>query len=80
MAGKKQESNYTEIYKALGERIRDLRKDADYTNAGHFAYENGLTASQYGEYENGKDMRLSTLIKIAKIHNLSVSELLKGIA
>jgi hypothetical protein len=79
MVGKKQEANNEEVYKLLGERIKDLRKEADYTNAGHFAYEHGFTASQYGEYEVGKDMRLSTLIRIAKIHNITVSDLLKDI-
>jgi len=79
MVGKKQTKENKEVYKALGERIKDLRKEADFTNAGHFAYENGFTASQYGQYETGKDMRLSTLIRIANIHNLTVSELLKDI-
>jgi len=73
---KKQEEDY---YKRLGSRLKNLRIAKGYTNADYFAYDHNIGRSQYSEYERGKDMRLSTLRKLAAAHKLSVSELLEGI-
>lgn len=79
MAGKKIEKIDQEYYKRLGKRIKDLRIGAGYKNADFFAYDHGIGRSQYSEYERGKDMRLSTLRKLATAHGITVAELLKGL-
>ena len=58
----------------LGTRIKKLRKDKGFTNYEFFAYEKKIGRSQYGQYEKGVDMRLSSIIKIANAHGLSLKE------
>ena len=49
---------------ALGARIRELRKQAGYTNADTFAYEKGFDRTQWGRYERGEvDLQYSSLLK-----------------
>jgi transcriptional regulator with XRE-family HTH domain len=60
--------------KKLGQRLKNLRKAKGYTNYEYFAYEHGLPRSQYGRYESGKDLRYSTLLKLIKIHGMTVAE------
>lgn len=48
----------------VGNRIKELRKKKGYKNQEHFAWDKGLSRSQYGKYENGADMRISSLEKV----------------
>lgn len=57
----------------VGKRIKELRKKK-YSNYEHFAYENDLNRVQYGRYENGKDMRMSSFLKILKALKISPKE------
>lgn len=63
-----------EQLKFLGERIRSLRISAGYSSYETFAYENEISRSQYIRYENGKDIRFSTLIRIITALGVSVEE------
>jgi transcriptional regulator with XRE-family HTH domain len=60
--------------KKLGERIRQLRKDAGYSNAEDFAYENSIPRSAYGRYEQGKNIEFTTLIRIVNCHGITLKE------
>jgi transcriptional regulator with XRE-family HTH domain len=63
----------------LGERVRRLREKRGWSQEG-FAHEGGLGRSFAGAIERGeKDVRLSTLAKLAKALGVSLSQLLKGI-
>ena len=63
----------------LGERVRRLREARGWSQEG-FAHEGGLGRSFAGAIERGeKDVRLSTLLKIARTLGVSLSQLLKGI-
>jgi transcriptional regulator with XRE-family HTH domain len=55
----------------LGERLRYYRKLKGYSNYEHLAYDLGISRSQYGKYENGGNIKFSTLVKI--LHHLKVS-------
>jgi transcriptional regulator with XRE-family HTH domain len=55
----------------LGERLKYYRKLNGYTNYEHLAYDLGISRSQYGKYENGGNIKFSTLLKI--LHHLKVS-------
>lgn len=81
MAGKKQhiEKDTEKYYERLGERIRSLRKAAGYNSYDLFAFEIGMSRSQYASYEKGMDMRLSTLRRLAEVHGITVDVLLKGL-
>jgi transcriptional regulator with XRE-family HTH domain len=58
----------------LGERLKKLRKEIGFSNYEHFAYENELSRSQYGRYENGEDLRFSSLLKVLKAMNISLKD------
>lgn len=58
----------------LGKRIRGLRKAQGFTNAEIFAYEHGISRSQYARYERGEDLRFSTLIKLLTAFGISLNE------
>ena len=63
----------------LGERVRQLREARGWSQEG-FAHEGGLGRSFAGAIERGeKDVRLSTLTKLARALGVSLSQLLKGI-
>ncbi|MCB9290686.1 MAG: helix-turn-helix transcriptional regulator [Lewinellaceae bacterium] len=58
----------------LGERIKALRKARGYSNYEQFAYEHEINRSQYGRYENGEDLRFSSLLKVLKALDISLAE------
>jgi transcriptional regulator with XRE-family HTH domain len=50
--------------KQFGARLKYFRKKSGYTNYNQLASEIGISRSRYGSYENGGNIKLSTLIKI----------------
>ncbi|HEV2961188.1 MAG TPA: helix-turn-helix transcriptional regulator [Candidatus Angelobacter sp.] len=68
-----------EVFKPLGERIRDLRLKKDWSQQ-ELAKAAGLTDSHVGEIERGEiDSSLETLFRIAQAFNITASELFEGI-
>lgn len=81
MAAKKEKLSRAKTSKAkskeleqIGNRIKSLRIKKGYTNYEYFAYEHNITRSQYGRYENGEDMRISSLVKIVKAFDMTLEE------
>lgn len=62
----------------LGKRIRQLRKDAGYTNFMTFAYDHGFNPTQIARWEQGANIRFDSLCRLAKAFDMTVSELLEG--
>ena len=58
----------------LGARLREIRKAKGYKNHELFAYNNDISRSQYGRYEKGSDMKISSLLKILHAHGMSLGE------
>jgi transcriptional regulator with XRE-family HTH domain len=58
----------------LGGRIKALRIKAGYASYETFAYEHGLPRAQYGRYEQGKDLRFSSLVKVVGAFGLTLDE------
>ena len=58
----------------LAARIKQLRIKAGFTSYEYFAYENEISRTQYARYEQGKDVRYSTLLKIISAHGMTVEE------
>jgi hypothetical protein len=58
----------------LALRIKTLRKNKGFSNADFFAYESGISRSQYSRYERGEDIRFSSLIKLIKAFGLTPKE------
>jgi len=62
----------------LGARIKSLRIKAGYASYETFAYEHGLPRAQYGRYEQGKDLRFSSLVKVIAAFNMTLNEFFSG--
>lgn len=74
------EKDFTDFFKALGERLEGKRKAAGYSSSEYFAHEAGVSRAQYVKYESGvTDLKLSNLLKIAEELEIPVDELLKGL-
>lgn len=74
----KSESEEAKHLKKIGERLKYYRKKAGYTNYEYFAYENNISRPQYGKYEAGANIQLTTLMKLLKALNVSLEEFFKG--
>lgn len=62
------------LLEKLGSRLRELRKARGYTNYEQFAFDHGLPRAQYGRYEKGQDLRLSSLVKVLNAMDVSLTE------
>jgi len=58
----------------LSERFKKLRKEKGFTNYEQFAFDNEIPRAQYGRYENGEDLRFSSLLKVLKAMNISLKD------
>jgi transcriptional regulator with XRE-family HTH domain len=61
----------------LSKRIKQLRIDKGYSSYEYFAYDHGISRSQYGRYEKGADLRVSSLIKVIEAFELTPSDFFK---
>lgn len=65
------------VRKNLGIRVRALREKRNWSQEG-LAHESGLARSFTGAIERGeKDLRLSTLVRLANTFKISVAQLFK---
>jgi len=58
----------------IAERLKSLRKKKGYSNMDIFAYEHGFGRAQYGRYENGQDLRFTTIVRLANCFNMNLKE------
>lgn len=66
------------VRKNLGKRVRALRKKRGLSQE-DFAHESGLGRSFAGSIERGeRDIRITTLCKLAEFFRISIAELFKG--
>jgi transcriptional regulator with XRE-family HTH domain len=57
-------------------KIRNRRIELGYNSAEQFAFENKLNRSTYQRVEQGKNMTLETLVKVAQALKTDIKELL----
>lgn len=70
-----EDNNYTKAQlENLGKRLKEVRKEKGYANYEQFAFDNELPRAQYGRYEKGSDLRLSSLLKVLKAMNISLKD------
>jgi len=62
------------IMKQLGARIKELRISKGHSNHEKFAFEHNINRSQYWRYEQGEDLKFSTLLKIIKALDVTLVE------
>jgi transcriptional regulator with XRE-family HTH domain len=72
MAKKKPKKLDPRVY-AIAERLKQLRKDMDYSSYESFAINFDLDRKQYWRIENGSNITISTLIKVLDIHKKDLS-------
>lgn len=65
------------LYKLLGSRITQLRKNAGYTSQETFAYDANVPRALYGRYEKGVNLTLFSLYRILKYHKITFEEFFK---
>ena len=58
----------------FGKRLKQLRKSKGYSNYELFAYQHEIGRAQYGRYEKGADLRLSSLLKLLRAMEISPVE------
>lgn len=58
----------------VGDRMKQLRVSKGYTSYETFAYEHDIPRAQYGRYENGEDLKYSSLLKVTKALGISIKD------
>lgn len=58
----------------LGKRLKALRKAKGFSNYEQFAFTHDIHRVQYGRYENGSDLRFSSLLKVIKAFDMTLEE------
>jgi len=61
----------------LGNKLRELRIEQGFSNYEQFAFTHNLPRAQYGRYEQGQDLRFSSLLKVLKALDISLEEFFK---
>jgi transcriptional regulator with XRE-family HTH domain len=69
---------YEEFLKALGSRIKQLRKERG-LSLRDMVLQHGYNDSQWRKYERGGSINLQSLLKVAKVFEISLSKLLDGL-
>lgn len=73
----KKDKHTQEQLNKLGNRLRQLRIEQGFSNYEQFAFEHNLPRAQYGRYEQGQDLRFSSLLKVLKALDISLEEFFK---
>lgn len=69
------ERELTEEYLTkLGNRIKEIRVSKGYTSYEFFAYDHNISRAQWGRYENGQDLKFSSLLKVIKAFGMTFNE------
>lgn len=58
----------------LGKRVKSLRIAAGYSNYDFFAYDHNISRTQWGRYENGQDLRYTSLLKVVGAFGMTLEE------
>jgi transcriptional regulator with XRE-family HTH domain len=69
-------NNHDEQYylQCLAKRLKQLRKAKGFANYEQFAYTYNIGRAQYGRYETGSNITFVNLVKLVKIHGMSLEE------
>lgn len=65
--------NYNYLYKNIGDRIEELRKDKNLTQE-KLAEKAGLHRAYFWDIENGRNISIKTIYKISQALGVTLSE------
>jgi len=74
-----QKVDYSESYKAIANRLKELRKAHGYKNYEHIAFKLNMSRSAYWRLESGANFELKTLIRICELFKITLAEFFQGI-
>ena len=74
-----QETDYSVTYKAIANRLKELRKAKGYKNYEHIAFELNMSRSAYWRLESGANFELKTLIRICILFKITLAEFFEGV-
>lgn len=63
-----------DVVGSIAKKLKYLRVQAGFSNYEDFAYDADIARAQYGKYENGANMMITSLVKILKYHKMSLAE------
>ncbi|MFN3967746.1 helix-turn-helix domain-containing protein [Flavobacterium sp.] len=75
----KQDKEIDKTILLIAEKIKALRIEKGFTSYETFAFTHEINRVQYYRIERGQNITLKTLIKVLKIHNLTVQEFFKDL-
>lgn len=65
--------NYNYLYKKIGERIEELRKEKEMTQE-ELAEKAGLNRSYFWDIENGRNISIKTIYRISQALKIRLSD------
>jgi transcriptional regulator with XRE-family HTH domain len=71
------DENIKALLEAIGKNLQETRKAKGYKNYETFAFENEIPRTQYGRYERGHDLKVSSLLKVVHALGMPLSEFFK---
>lgn len=74
-----EETDYSVTYKAIANRLKELRKAKGYKNYEHIAFELNMSRSAYWRLESGANFELKTLIRICVLFKITLAEFFEGV-
>lgn len=74
-----EETDYSVTYKAIANRLKEIRKAKGYKNYEHIAFELNMSRSAYWRLESGANFELKTLIRICILFKITLAEFFEGV-
>lgn len=71
---KQKNTKHLSQLKKIGNKLRELRKEAGYSSYDYFAWENKIARTTYQNMEEGKNCTLVSLMKVLDAHGMSLQE------
>lgn len=62
----------------IGKRLRELRIEKGYSSYDLFTWEHKLPRATYAQMERGNNFTLATLMRVLKVHGLTLEEFFRG--
>ena len=70
-------ANQDKFFRALGQRIRELRKKKGYSQEDMISF--GFSARHWQQIEAGRPITVRTLLRICEVFRVPMSRLVKGL-
>ncbi|OEK01159.1 hypothetical protein BFP97_06385 [Roseivirga sp. 4D4] len=74
-----EKDGYDKELKAIAARIRQLRIDAGFSSQDAFADTHGFQRKQIWRIEAGHNLNMTTLLRLAEIHGITIQEFFAGV-